>query len=182
MSIYTRGGDQGDTSLLSGRRVPKDDARVEAMGAVDELNASLGVAAAALAPGPTKELVITVQNDLFILGADLALPAHERPAKSFIPIAPARVKWLEETIDDTAERLGPQREFVLPGGHPAAAALHVARTVARRAERRVVHLAKSGEVNPEITRYLNRLSTFLHVLALEVNRTNGVPETHPKYS
>ncbi len=182
LTIYTRAGDKGDTGLLTGERVRKDHPRVEAMGAVDELNSSLGLALAFLEAGPVRDAVQDLQNDLFSLGADLALPAGKMSSKSFSRISAARVRHLEALIDATEARVGTQREFVLPGGTLGAAALHVARAVARRAERRLVSLAAKEEVNPQAVRYLNRLSTLLHVLALDVNRGAGVGEAHPTYS
>jgi cob(I)alamin adenosyltransferase len=182
MTVYTRAGDKGETGLMSGERVRKDHPRVEAMGAVDELNSALGLALALLEGGPAREALGMVQNDLFSLGADLALPAGRRAAKAFSRITADRVQRLEATIDAVEARLGPQRQFVLPGGTPGAAAIHLARSIARRAERRLVSLAGSEEVNPEAIRYLNRLSSLLHVLALEVNREAGIGEQHPQYS
>lgn len=166
---------------MSGRRVRKDDDRVEAMGAVDELNSALGVAASALDSGEVRRIIVELQNDLFTIGAELAAPPDERPAKGFRPLGADRVRWVEDAIDRTAKLVGPQREFVLPGGHPAAAAIHLARSIARRAERRVVRLGVPSQARKEVLIYLNRLSSLLHVLALEVNRLNKVDETHPRY-
>ncbi len=173
MKIYTRTGDRGETSLFGGQRVPKDHLRVEAYGTVDELNACLGWARTLLPPGEVADVVEAVQNDLFTLGADLATP--EEGAE--VPRVPAAwVERLEGWIDRAQERVPPLRSFVLPGGAPAAAALHLARTVCRRAERRVVALARTEPVNPELIRYLNRLSDLLFVLARQANREAGVPE------
>jgi cob(I)alamin adenosyltransferase len=171
--IYTRTGDKGSTALGDGRRVPKDRARVEAFGTVDELNAVLGLAVAAGPDGETAALVRRIQNDLFDLGADLCLPETPRSGRqatrSALRITPAHVRPLEEAIDRLNPPLGTLRSFVLPGGSPAAAWLHLARTVCRRAERRVVTLAGKERVNPQTVVYLNRLSDLLFVLARRAN-------------
>lgn len=165
MRIYTRGGDRGETGLIGGSRVRKDDARVEACGTVDELNAGLGWVRAQ-SPGPDVDaLLAVVQSDLFCLGADLADPAGGQR------IGPRQVAALEAAIDRYDAELAPLRSFVLPGGTATAAALHLARTVCRRAERRVVTFgAPAGVV------YLNRLSDLLFVLARGANRAAGVAD------
>ncbi len=171
--IYTRTGDAGETGLIGGRRVPKDHPRVEAYGAVDELNAHLGAARALARGGQVATLLGEVQHRLFDLGAELATP----PARS----APAGVRAedvaaLERAIDRYQQRLPPLRAFVLPGGTPLAASLHVARTVCRRAERRVVALSRAEPVRAEVLAYLNRLSDLLFVLARAANRAAGRPD------
>ena len=175
--IYTRTGDAGDTALFGGKRVSKDDLRVRAYGTVDELNAVVGVARAA---GPTQEIdavLERVQHHLFDLGAELATPGGTSPAAARVPRATAeRVAGLEQDIDRFDARLPPLREFVLPGGVPAAAALHHARTVARRAERQIVRLAAREPVNPEVLKYVNRLSDLLFVLARAANQGAGRPD------
>lgn len=171
--IYTRAGDRGDTGLIGGTRVPKDDPRVEAYGAVDELNSHLGAVIAGLDDPETATLLGTIQHQLFDLGAELATPA---PHEGIPGSTPGRVEALERAIDRVQQTLPPLREFILPGGTPGAAALHVARAVARRAERRVVTLARSEQVNPEIVRYLNRLSDLLFVLARAANHRAGRPD------
>lgn len=181
MRLYTGRGDQGDTDLMGGSRVSKDHDRIEAIGEVDELNASLGEAIAALPADADAELLGEVQNDLFTIGAELALPTGARPAKAFTPLGEARITVLEAAIERLREAIGPQKAFVLPGGSREAALLHRARAVARRAERRVVTLAGRDEVNPEILRYLNRLSSLLHAMALRANQGAGVEERHPHY-
>jgi cob(I)alamin adenosyltransferase len=172
--IYTRGGDRGQTGLIGGSRVSKDHVRVEAYGAVDELNSQLGIARTQLTDADLVDVVQTIQNRLFDLGAELATPAVRR--RTIPPITPEHVRALEGIIDAYEDALPALREFILPGGTEAAAMLHVARTVARRAERRVVTLARAEEVNPEILRYLNRLSDLLFVLARTVNQRTRRPD------
>lgn len=178
MRIYTRTGDEGDTGLFGGGRVPKDDPRVEAYGAVDELNAAIGLARAVELMPRIDEVLAPVQRDLFGLGAILATPdldkMHEQLAKARID--DARIVQLERAIDTGEEELEPLTAFILPGGTPKAAALHVARTVCRRAERRVVHLQHTVALPPLVTIYLNRLSDLLFVLARVANRRAGAGE------
>jgi cob(I)alamin adenosyltransferase len=167
--IYTRTGDAGETALGDGSRVPKTSSRVAAYGTVDELNAALGLVRLAAAEA---EAVGRVQNDLFDLGADLATPGFESDADAPRPrlrVIAAQVERLEAEIDAMNAGLAPLRSFVLPGGTPLAAALHVARTVCRRAERETVALAAVEAVNPEAVRYLNRLSDWLFVAARIAN-------------
>jgi cob(I)alamin adenosyltransferase len=178
MRIYTRTGDEGTTGLFGGGRVPKDDPRVDAYGEVDELNAVVGLAVA-IAPLPRiDDVLIPIQRDLFSLGAILATPnldkMHEQLAKARVD--EARIAELEAAIDAGEAELEPLRAFILPGGTPKSAALHVARTVCRRAERRVVHLQQSISVPPLVTIYLNRLSDLLFVLARVANRRAGAAE------
>lgn len=174
MKIYTRRGDAGETDLFGGARVGKDHRRVEAYGAVDELNAALGVAGAASGSPDVRELVETLQARLFDLGAQLATPDAERRAKSgFEGPGEADILELERRIDAFEGELQPLRRFVLPGGSAGAAAFHLARTVCRRAERRVVALAREEPLEPTATRYLNRLSDLLFVLARVENRRAG---------
>lgn len=170
--VYTRKGDKGDTGLVDGSRISKASLRVEAYGDVDELNSLLGLVRAKLADKELDGVLATVQNDLFILGADLASPlsiACPRIGKEFID---ALEKWCDQYL----KRLEPLKEFILPGGSEAGALMHLARTVARRAERRVVKLAGEVEINALDIAYLNRLSDLLFVLAREVNRRDGVAE------
>ena len=171
--IYTRTGDKGDTALGSGKRVPKHDLRIEAYGTVDETNACVGV----VRPSTTGELdqmLARVQNDLFDLGADLCVPedGSEMAAKA-LRISDTQVDRLEREIDTMNEKLQPLRSFVLPGGTPAAAYLHVARTVCRRAERLIVKLAESEKVSASAVKYANRLSDFLFVAARFANLSTG---------
>jgi cob(I)alamin adenosyltransferase len=176
--IYTRTGDEGDTGLFGGGRVSKDDPRVEAYGAVDELNAVIGMARSIELMPRVDEILAPVQRDLFGLGAILATPdlvkMHEQLAKARID--DTRIAQLERAIDAGEEELEPLKAFILPGGTPKAAALHVARTVCRRAERRVVHLQETVELPPLVTIYLNRLSDLLFVLARVANRRAGAGE------
>jgi cob(I)alamin adenosyltransferase len=164
--IYTRLGDDGETHLGDMSRVPKTDARIEAYGTVDELNAQLGVALAlADLPGQFAGFLRRVQNDLFDVGADISVP--HGGDRSRLRLAPEQTAWLEHACDDVNAGLAPLRSFVLPGGTPAAAQLHVCRTVCRRAERRTI--ACGDEVNHECVRYLNRLSDLLFILARAAN-------------
>jgi cob(I)alamin adenosyltransferase len=169
--IYTRTGDGGDTGLGDGTRVAKDHPRVTAYGSVDELNAALGLLLCQQqVGGPQGPLLRGIQNDLFDVGADLCVPPapDEQPGKA-LRVRPDQAKRLEEAIDRLNEPLQPLRSFVLPGGTPAAAVCHVARTVCRRAERDVVTLMRHEKVNPEVLIYLNRLSDLLFVLARVLN-------------
>ena len=176
MKIYTKTGDLGETSLLGGTRVPKDHLRVAAYGEVDETNAALG-AARALAEPPLERLLFSIQKDLFAIGAQLADPTHRVAARrAKAAITAAHVRRLEKAIDAREERLPPLRSFVLPGGTPAAALLHQARSVCRRAERSVVTLAREADVDPRIVVYLNRLSDLLFVLARFENHRAGLDE------
>ena len=167
--IYTKSGDTGDTGLGDGSRVPKDSLRVTAFGEVDELNATLGLLAAYCPNAPEKDLLHTIQNDLFDLGADLCVP---EPAEG-LRIVEAQYLRLEAAIDRLNENLEPLRSFILPGGTPAAAWLHLARTVCRRAERSLVALMHVEKVNHHALIYLNRLSDFFFVLGRVSNGTSG---------
>ena len=169
--IYTKTGDQGDTGLGDGSRVPKDHPRVTAYGGVDELNAILGVFLTQLsAEQELSELIRSVQNDLFDVGADLCVPpAKDEPAGKRLRVKESQVARLEQAIDRCNADLAPLTSFILPGGTPAAAWCHLARTVCRRAERAVVTLMKSEPVNPQVLIYLNRLSDLLFVLGRVYN-------------
>jgi cob(I)alamin adenosyltransferase len=169
--IYTRAGDAGETGLGDGTRVAKDHPRVAAYGAVDELNAVLGLALGHFTDGsPHCELLRTIQNDLFDVGADLCVPpAASEPPGKVLRVRAEQAARLEQAIDHLNEPLAPLRSFVLPGGTPAAAWCHLARTVCRRAERDVVTLMRSEAINPQVLVYLNRLSDLLFVLARVCN-------------
>jgi cob(I)alamin adenosyltransferase len=168
--IYTKAGDGGDTGLGDGTRVAKDHPRVEAYGQVDELNAVLGLVAATCPDAPDAAFLRAVQNDLFDVGADLCVPAAAgEAAGQRLRVTAAQAERLEQAIDRLNAGLAPLTSFVLPGGTPAAAWLHLARTVCRRAERAVVTLAKTDLVNPQAVVYLNRLSDYLFVLARAAN-------------
>jgi cob(I)alamin adenosyltransferase len=169
--IYTKTGDSGETGLGDGTRVAKDHPRVAAYGSVDELNAAVGLLLChQAADGPHCQLLRGIQNDLFDVGADLCVPPApgEQPGKA-LRVRPDQAKRLEEAIDRLNEPLEPLRSFVLPGGTPAAAYCHLARTVCRRAERDVVTLMRQEAVNPQALIYLNRLSDLLFVLARVYN-------------
>jgi len=163
--IYTKTGDQGDTALGDGKRVPKDHVRVAAYGTVDELNAVLGLLLANLPSTEEADLLRSIQNDLFDVGADLCVPETPGASTGSLRVKPEQTKRLEDAIDRLNARLQPLRSFVLPGGSPAAAWCHLARTVCRRAERDVVTLARTETINAEVVIYLNRLSDLLFVLA-----------------
>lgn len=177
MKIYTRTGDSGETGLLGGKRVPKDHPRIEAVGAVDELNAQIGVVRSQIAPDSVtlaeiSSLLGDIQHQLFDCGAELASPDGTR--QSALMISADCIAELEGSIDRFEETLPPLTEFILPGGSPAAAQLHVARSTSRRAERRLVALGQSEQVRPELIQYLNRLSDLLFVLARAANQAAGV--------
>jgi cob(I)alamin adenosyltransferase len=170
--IYTRGGDLGETSLGDGHRVAKHNPRVGAYGTVDELNAALGVARLHAADGSIGVWVERIQNDLFDVGADLCVPPppeDDERHRSRLRVSPEQVAWLEERIDEVNGALPPLTSFVVPGGTPLSAHLHVARTICRRAERDVVALSAQEPVTPEVIAYLNRLSDLLFVLARAAN-------------
>ncbi|NIM49453.1 MAG: cob(I)yrinic acid a,c-diamide adenosyltransferase [Gemmatimonadales bacterium] len=178
MSIYTRTGDGGETSLLGGGRVPKDDHRVAAYGSVDELNAALGVAMAVEPTGFERELLEDIQHDLFAIGGLLASPEPEKVSKVLqkAVVSAQRVDELEAAIDRAEAELTPLKAFVLPGGTLKAAHLHAARTVCRRAERCLVALRAHEELPPVILQYVNRLSDLLFVLARLANHRADVPD------
>jgi len=166
--IYTRGGDRGQTSLGNGERVSKIDIRVEAYGCVDEANASIGLARLHVATN-IDTILCRVQNDLFDVGADLCTPHQDSYKRPPLRIVPAQVTWLEARIDDQNDTLRPLTSFILPGGSPASAHLHMARTVVRRAEREIARLSQMQEINSVALQYMNRLSDLLFVLARRAN-------------
>lgn len=178
MKIYTRTGDAGDTGLFGGGRVSKDHYRVAAYGSVDELNAHVGWAISAIADPQIDDWLQRVQHDLFAIGADLSsVPREDGSRHEHLPDLPAdRVREMERWIDEADGELAPLRNFILPGGSPGAAALHVARTICRRAERAVVHLATLEPVEEAIVVYLNRLSDLLFTLARLENHRCGVDD------
>lgn len=178
MKIYTKTGDTGETSLFDGTRVSKHDERVAAYGDVDELQASLGVAAATGGLGADiAAMVTTIQKDLFALGAQLADPRHKIAARvTKAAVTDERVSRLEIWIDTLEAELPPLRHFILSGGSPAGAAFHLSRTVCRRAERNVIGLGEAAS-DPVVRIYLNRLSDLLFVVARVVNHRAGMPET-----
>jgi len=180
MRVYTRTGDDGETGLFGGPRVSKDDPRLEAYGTVDELNSNIGVASAFLDHDDLRGWLQIVQSDLFDVGGELATPDVEARIAKGQPVGPRvtgdDVTKLEGWIDAMDEELQPLTRFILPGGTPASAHLHVARTVCRRAERRVLSLSRSAEVAPALVHYLNRLSDCLFTMARVANARAGVAE------
>ncbi len=179
MKIYTKTGDTGETSLLGGERVRKDHHRIEAYGTIDELNSHVGVVRAGWIGGPIDAELAAIQSDLFDIGALLASAV---PNEQFCGVREARIEALERAIDTMEAELAPLKNFVLPGGSPDAAAMHVARTVCRRSERMVVALGEPGEDTSRATRYLNRLSDFLFVAARYANHVRSIDDVawHPK--
>ncbi len=173
MKAYSGTGDKGETSLYGGTRVEKADPRVEAYGAVDELNSQIGVARAHIKARKLDQILKNIQRDLWILGGDLA---SELVSANVPRISKEQLDRLESVTDELNSRLPVLRRFILPGGSIAGAELHVARTVCRRAERRIVALSKVESINPEVLPYINRLSSFLFVLARAVNKMQRVPE------
>jgi cob(I)alamin adenosyltransferase len=178
--IYTKTGDDGETGLFGGGRVPKDDARVAAYGEVDELNAAIGFAASLDPRDFGGALLQSIQRDLFTIGAQLATRDPDKLgkalARSGTAIGDSDVGALEDVIDHHEATLAPLKNFILPGGTPKAAAFHLARTVCRRAERAVVTLARHQKISPAIGQYLNRLSDLLFVLARATNAQAGRPD------
>ena len=180
MKIYTRSGDGGETSLAGGRRVAKDDARVCAYGDVDEANAAVGLARVTPPTDLAAETLAAIQRDLFAIGGALASPEPGRMSgaqRSKLVLGPERITALEQAIDQADTELAPLKAFVLPSGSPKAAALHLARTICRRAERSTVHLARQEAVSPEVLVYLNRLSDLLFTLARLANAKAGLADT-----
>ncbi len=174
--IYTRGGDRGETSLGDGTRVAKHDPRVEAYGTVDECNSILGLARQHLAGDAEADAMLgRIQNDLFDLGADLCTPEQEKPKWPPLRVVAVQTERLEREIDAMNEAIPPLQSFILPGGTAAAAWLHLARTVARRAERAMTLAAETTAVNPEAIKYINRLSDHLFVMARRLN-ANGAQD------
>jgi cob(I)alamin adenosyltransferase len=176
--VYTRTGDDGTTGLGSGQRVKKDSLRIAAYGTVDELNSQIGVVLAT--EGGVNEAIAAplaaIQNDLFHLGSDLCILEEDKKRMAVPRIEERHVTALEELMDRLSEELEPLSNFVLPGGCPGAAALHVARTVCRRAEREVIALSRQEPVGPQTVTYLNRLSDALFVMARHENKRRGIPD------
>lgn len=175
MKIYTRGGDSGETSLFAGGRVDKDDARLHAYGTVDELNSLLGMVRLHEMGTELDTMTNRIQMELFNVGADLATPL-DADAPWVVRVDAAMVEALERDIDQLEETLEPLKNFIVPGGTPAAVALHMSRTVCRRAERWLVTLSKSTGINMHALEYLNRLSDWLFVAARAINKRMGVPD------
>lgn len=175
MKIYTRKGDRGETSLFGGKRTAKDSLRIEAYGSVDELNAVLGAVRALKPHHELDSILATVQNELFVLGADLATPKG-KATKNVPRIEEQHIVQLEQDIDRLEASLTPLRSFIVPGGSSIAVQLHIARTVCRRAERHLVRLSKKEKIGETPVKFLNRLSDLLFVLARYANKVDGVQE------
>ena len=169
--IYTRGGDKGKTSLGNGKRIDKTNIRIEAFGAIDETNALLGIAIIKL-PSPFKEMILRIQNDLFDLGADLCIPKEKNPKYEPLRINQKQINRLEKEIDSMNKNLDSLKSFILPGGTTDSANLHLARTIARKAEILILKLHKKEKINPLVIKYINRLSDYLFVLARSMNKYN----------
>lgn len=176
MRLYTRDGDQGETSLFDGSRVPKSDARVWAYGETDELNSLLGWCRCAAGVSSLGARIPQVQNELFMIGAELATPPAARNVPRARRVGPEQVRRLEDWIDEASELTGPLNHFILPGGAELAARLHVARTCCRRAERAVVTLDRQESIRKELIVYLNRLGDLLFAWARQANREQGVAD------
>jgi len=177
VKIYTKTGDDGTTGLFGGARVAKDDPRVEAYGTVDELNSVIGVARAAGPPAELEAVLVRVQEDLFVIGAELATVPGKEGKLPMRLVSDEDVRRLEEAIDRAEAELPPLANFVLPGGAPAGAGLHHARTVCRRAERCTLAASRVAPIRSEVMVYLNRLSDFLFVAARRANHLEHAPET-----
>ena len=167
--IYTRTGDQGETALGDGSRISKDAMRIETFGTVDELNSVLGIVLSKPLPDSARAVLTEIQHRLFDLGGELSIPGHTM-------IAPKHVEYLEQRLDEMNADLPMLKEFILPGGCEAAALCHLARTVCRRAERRLITLAGKEDINPVCIQYLNRLSDLLFVMARNLNRAEQRPD------
>ncbi|MBN1299811.1 MAG: cob(I)yrinic acid a,c-diamide adenosyltransferase [Melioribacteraceae bacterium] len=175
MKIYTKTGDDGSTALFRGGRVLKDNLRIEAYGTVDELNAALGVANCFIIDKNIKEMILRIQNHLFIIGADLATVSENK--ESAVRTSSGMVNFLEQSIDTIDTTLPELKNFIIPGGTSGASHLHLARTICRRAERKVVNLVQTGDIEKNILIYLNRLSDLLFVLSRYENFVNKTPDT-----
>lgn len=169
--IYTRKGDKGTTGTADGKRVAKDSLLMHGIGEVDELNSALGLVINKCSHDKLKQQLITIQHDLFNIGGELAMPGYGK-------ITPARIQWLEDTLDEMNEGLEPLKEFILPGGSECACFCHLARTICRRVERSLVSLSQSESIQSELNAYINRLSDWLFVAGREINRLEGESEVY----
>ncbi len=177
MKIYTKTGDKGQTSLFGGKRVGKDNIRIECYGFVDELNSILGIAHTKIDNNDLRNIIIKIQNQLFNVGADLASPLTDNEEKLYVKrVDISYTKYLESKIDYFEEQLEPLKNFILPGGNESASYLHFARTVCRKTERLAVTLNKTENINENVLKYLNRLSDLLFVLARYSNHLEGIPD------
>jgi cob(I)alamin adenosyltransferase len=174
--VYTRTGDDGTTGLGGGQRVPKDSVRIAAYGTVDELSSAIGVAVALGLDPKLAAALARIQNELFNVGSDLCILEEDKAAMPVPVVEERHVDDLERLMDELQSELTPLENFILPGGTPGAAQLHVARTVCRRAEREVIRLSRQEPVGPQVVRYLNRLSDALFVMARYENLKRGVPD------
>jgi cob(I)alamin adenosyltransferase len=174
--IYTKTGDDGTTGLVGGTRVKKQDARLEAYGTVDELNAAIGVVRSFPISDDLKDMLVEIQNKLFNIGSRLASDEKGDVITARLSVTEANLKFLEKNIDLLEEELPELTQFILPGGDMAAAQCHVARTVCRRAERRILEFSELGKVEPEVIRYMNRLSDFLFVFSRKLSAAVGVED------
>ncbi len=179
MKIYTKVGDQGRTAFFGCGMIQKNDARIEALGALDELNSVLGVALCFVEDTRLRETLMKIQNDLFTVGADLA--GSGLTADSLPRISEAHVHELESAIDELEGKLGMPKKFILPGGTVSSSFIHLCRTITRRAERSLVGVKEVISLNPELLKYINRLSDFLYVLARQANKELDVKEQQPIY-
>jgi len=176
VKIYTRGGDKGETSLLGGKRISKSSLRINAYGSVDELNSAIGVAISFIDYKEVKDVLERVQNELFVVGSDLADPSYPENPNKIPRVSDEMVKQMESTIDRYYEEVEQVQYFILPGGTKGASLLHLARGIARRAERIAVELSLSENINPAVIAYLNRLSSLLFVFARLMNKRSGVKD------
>jgi cob(I)alamin adenosyltransferase len=176
--VYTRTGDKGQTSLVGGKRVSKASARVEAYGDVDELNSALGIVRSEAQDDEIREIITEIQNDLFIIGADLASPPEIKVPR----MGKERIRELEKIIDKFLGELEPLKEFILPSGQGGGPYLHLARAVSRRAERRIVKLVEEAEMNENVLAYVNRLSDLLFVMARIENKRGDFEETYVRFN
>ena len=174
--VYTRTGDQGETSLVGGVRIKKSNIRLEAYGTVDELSAHLGMLVAMMKEGDEREFVIRIQNNLFNVCTHLATDQSQTPLYPSAHLAEGEIASLEQRIDNLMKQLSERQGFVLPGGVPAACQAHICRTVCRRAERRIAALAEEAQIAPEMQQFVNRLSDYLFVLAKIINFNEGKSE------
>lgn len=175
MKIYTKTGDEGKTSLFGGERVEKNHLRLEAYGTIDELNSVLGVSSSFNNDELVKKIIYEIQNSLFRVGSELATPPEVK-SKAIVSISSEEITNIENVIDDIELKLNPLQNFILPGGSKSASFLHLARTICRRAERKIIELDLNESINPDIIVYINRLSDLLFVLARFANHLSSTPE------
>jgi len=176
MRIYTRKGDDGTTGLIGGTRVPKDDLRLEAYGTVDELNSWIGYIRSQEDAAEEAPFLIEIQNKLFVIGARLATDTSKSDLSDKLPCSAEDILKLEQEMDRILDNLSPQTHFILPGGNEVVSICHVARTVCRRAERRIYQLSKESDTPVEVLKYINRLSDYLFVLARHLSNKGGIEE------